>query len=121
MTKLHTLLIGFLAAAIAYGFAFAAKPPAPRYYPLEHTWSMADLKLQPVTMWYGRSAVSLGIAAIAGLLAAGFAARIVRRPFTRPTVAVLTALLFIALGVTAAFVVYEQLPWFDGLPASTPH
>ncbi|MFA6241127.1 MAG: hypothetical protein WC655_09370, partial [Candidatus Hydrogenedentales bacterium] len=106
MTKLQTLLIGFLAAAIAYGFAFALKPPAPRYYPIEHTWSMADLKLQPVTMWYGRSAVSLGIAALAGLVAAGLAARIAHRPFARPTVAVLTTLLFVALGLTAAFIVY---------------
>jgi hypothetical protein len=55
-------------ALLAFSLVYYLNPPAPRYYPLEHTWRMANEKGVPSMAWYGRSAWGLGAGALAGIV-----------------------------------------------------
>jgi len=70
MNRTDYLLLITAIVALAFAAAYHFKPPAPRYYPLENTWKMENVKGVPSMGWYGRTAWGVGIGAAAGLVAA---------------------------------------------------
>jgi peptidoglycan/LPS O-acetylase OafA/YrhL len=70
MNRTDYLLLITVIVAIAFAAAYHFKPPAPRYYPLEHAWKMENVKGVPSMGWYGRTAWGVGIGAAAGVVAA---------------------------------------------------
>ncbi|MDI1432305.1 hypothetical protein [Polyangium sorediatum] len=81
------LFLAFLAARLAYGLAFlvsaARKSPVPWYLPLERRFVFASRPAGLGMDWYGRTALGLVFAIVAGVLVYGIAAR--ARFLSRPS------------------------------------
>ena len=118
MHRTDGALLVACAGIIAFSVAYYIDPPAPRYYPLEHTWRMANEEGKPSMAWYGRSAWGLGVGLATGL-AMGMALRGVGRcqegaGRTLPAwlIAVLTVASLLALvGVGAEVIQHEFAKW----------
>lgn len=65
------LFLAFLSARLAFGLSFlvsaARKSPVPWYLPLEHRFVIASQKPGLGMDWYGRTALGLGFALVAGV------------------------------------------------------
>ena len=56
--RLHLIVTVPIILACAVYFL---NPPAPRYFPLENSWSLTAFPESPSMGWYGRTAWSLGV------------------------------------------------------------
>jgi len=114
-------LVVFAAAIAAFSATFVLNPPAPRYYPIEHTWRVTEPAPGPAMGWYGRSGVAL-LAAAAAAVTARFAAGRAsagREPRTlRAWVIALSFVIALSLVLTAGAIVREQMAWFHKIPTA---
>ncbi len=93
-------------AALVFSVVYGFSPPAPRYYPMERTWSMEKIQGSPSMGWYGRCAWSFGAA-----LTAYFAVRAATRrrsPGPRLARASLVAAM-VSLVLLAVYMVHHEL------------
>ena len=65
MTRSDRLFVGLCVAIILFSILYALNPPAPRYFPEEHTWSMPGPNGAISMGWYGRTAWGFGAALLA--------------------------------------------------------
>jgi hypothetical protein len=114
MRRTDAALLVACAGLLAFSVAYYVDPPAPRYYPLEHAWRMANEKGKPSMGWYGRSAWGLGAGLAAGL-AMAVALRVIghrqegsRRTLPSWLLAVLTVASLLALVGASAEVVHHE-------------
>jgi hypothetical protein len=95
-----------LAGIVAYSLWVLLDLPAPRYLPLERTFAL-DVAAGAITMtWYGKLAIALVAAALAGL-----AARLVRPGARAHTGWLAVALTVVALAAVGAL---EASHWIVG-------
>ena len=83
------LVVAVVAARVAFGLAYLAgtlrRAPIPWYQPIERTWSFGGQPGGLAMEWYGRTAVAMAAALVAGAVAWGAGARgPLGRALTRP-------------------------------------
>ncbi|MCC6695642.1 MAG: hypothetical protein IT365_08425 [Candidatus Hydrogenedentes bacterium] len=120
MRRIDSILTILLLASLAFCAVYSLNPPTPRYFPLERAWHVTAEGQGPGMGWYGRSgAALLGglLAGCCGYLWTALRSRHETRPLKPATVWLLSAILFVALGLTAAKIVHEQQVWFVKSPA----
>lgn len=60
MQKRDAAVLSSCLAIVVTAVLYVVNPPAPIYYPLEHTWSWQKLPGVPSMSWYGRSLWAIG-------------------------------------------------------------
>lgn len=103
--RLHlSVTIPIIVACVVYVF----DPPAPRYFPLERTWSMSPAGDSPSMGWYGRTAWSV-FAAVVSLVVVRIRLRHAnRRRVNRRVVGALSLMCLASLLLLSA-----QIAWHE--------